>query len=624
MRPPVGLLLLCCLCLGLGLQPGQLFGLPPVDRDVERLGEATLHVASRYIATRINTLLVRQHCHNCSALVDHQQRQLVDQLLQQLALHMSILFYRLTAYIQQPWDYTLIVVNEAEAFEQLHLNYTHPLQEREFYFLIVLMARLPESELHRSVGRMCNMALLKRIINVVVLAMTRSDDDQIKLYSYRLFREHCTPGIHTYRSNQFRSDGSLLHPELFPVRFTNLSNCAFNVTGHVLPPHFMYRAPDGADLPADGALIDMHDLHGIGGELLRLLATALRFRVHLKIPMEKSEIFSTDSLSGCLAQLAAGEAELAIGGFSGSDIRRHMFSTSSVYHQSYFIFVVRSERYLGPFGQLIRPFESVVWLCLLATLLAALICVRCLGRRLRLQHPVENLLASTTGNPVPTHRVPQSSFLRHLLANWLLLTLVLRCAYQAKLFDVLRIPKQQPLPQGLAGLLRQNYTLLSSGYHDFYPRQLTQLTEGNFSQRYRLLQQARRGSRLVTISLDNNLAHWQRQHRRSSRLTHIREPIYLYQLVIYFPNSTILKFSIDRKIEQLLSSGVLAHIERRYLSTPQLGDVGSNVELVTRITNDMLHGLYRCYAALMALAGLLLLLECLAGRRLRRLLDWLQ
>lgn len=325
-------------------------------------------------------------------------------------------------------------------------------------------------------------------------------------------------------------------------------------------------------------------------------------------------------------QLASGEADLAVGGFSGSDKRRHQFATSAVYHQSYFIFVVRSERYSGPFGQLIRPFEPVVWLCLLATLLAALICARCLEQRVRLQHPVENLIASTTGNPVPSHRVPHSSFLRHLLANWLLLTLVLRCAYQAKLFDVLRIPKQQPLPHGLAGLLRQNYTLISSGYHDFYPRQLTQLMEGNFSERYQRLQQARKGTRLVTISLDNNLAHWQRKRRRGSRLTHIREPIYLYQLVIYFPNNTILKFSIDRKIEQLRSSGVLSHIERRYLPAGNFGQVDSNVELVTRITNDMLHGLYRCYVALMAMAGLLLLLERLAGRwsRLRRLLDWLQ
>ncbi|XP_064555400.1 uncharacterized protein Ir11a [Drosophila montana] len=615
-----GLLLLFSCCLSLAR--GQLFSLPTVDRDMQELAQATLHVASRYIATRINTLVVRRHCLQCGNATDHQQRQLIDQLLRQLAMHMTLLLYR-GASDEQPWDYTLFVVNEATAFEQLYLNYTYLLHEREFYFLVVLMTRLPEPDLQRSVSKICFVALGKRVINVVVLA--QQYDGGIALYAYRLFREHCEPGIHAYQSNRFLANGELLHPQLFPTRFTNLSHCALNVTGHQLPPHFMYRPADGAALPEEGALINMQDLRGIDGELLSLLARALRFNINLKIPMEKSEIFTADSMNGCFAQLASGQADLAIGGFSGSDKRRLQFSTSVVYHQSYFIFVVRMEQFFGPFGQMMRPFGRFVWLCLLGTLLAALICTRCMRTRWRLKHPLENLLATSVGNAVPVQRLPVSGFLRHLLASWLLLTLVLRCAYQAKLFDVLRTHQHQTLPHGLAGLLQQNYTLISTGYHDFYPRELTRVIDGNFSERYQQVQQAATGERLATISLINNLAHWNRLHRKNSHLTHVREPIYLYQLVIYFPNNSIFKFSFDRKIEQLLSSGVLSHIERRYLPVTFV-DMSNNMERVTRITNDMLRGLYHCYGALMTLAGLLLLLEHLALRwpALRRLFDWLQ
>ncbi|XP_062140470.1 uncharacterized protein LOC133848792 [Drosophila sulfurigaster albostrigata] len=598
------------------------FNLPNLDRDVERLANATVYVASRYIAARINTLAIRFDCRDCNAVQQLQQNQMLDQMLQHLSPHLTIYLSRGAPH-DAAKDYTLFVVHQAEAFDNFNVSATYILHEHEFYFLVVLVARQSESKLHDSVRHICSMALQSRVINVVVLTMRYNGE--IALYAYKLFNEHCSPSINAYQSNRFLASGSLMRDELFPLRFTNLSNCALNVTAHQLPPHFMYQPADGAPLPVDGKFIELDALRGIDGELLRLLATALRFRVRLMIPSDKSEIFSEDTINGCFAQLAAGKADIAIGGFSGSDNRRMQFTTSVVYHQSYFIFVVRKERYFGPFGQLMRPFGHKVWLCLLVSFLVALMCARCLGRRVGLKHPLENLLASTIGNAVPVHRLPRGGFLRHMVANWLLLTLVLRCAYQAKLFDVLRTHPYKPLPIGLAGLLQANYTLISTGYHDFYLHELTRVSNGNFSQRYMLVQHAPLGARVATISLLNNLAHWNMQHRNSSHLTYVREPIYLYQLVIYFRQNSFFKFTFDRKINQLLSSGVMAHIERRYLQV-SYADLDYNIRLVPRITNKMLRGVYRCFIVIMGVASGLFLLERLAlrCRCLRRLFDRLQ
>lgn len=327
-----------------------------------------------------------------------------------------------------------------------------------------------------------------------------------------------------------------------------------------------------------------------------------------------------------LPQLQSGLAEIAIGGLSGSDTRRKQFTTSVVYHQSNFIFVVRRERYFGPFGQLARPFSGQVWFWLLCSCLGVMIFARCLPRRVRPQHALEHLLASFIGNPVRQRNIPREGFLRQLFGVWLLLTLVLRCAYQAKLFDVLRSSRHNPLPGGLGGLLRQNYTLISTGYHDFYPMQMTRVNSGNFSQRYEKLLSAPPGSRLVTISLLNNLKHWKFLHGNHSVLAPVREPIYLYQLVIYFRHNSIFKFTFDRKINQLLSSGVISHIERRYLHVAYAELGLDDLEISPRITNDLLGGVYRCYVAVMGVASVLLVLERLAmrWRRLRRLIDWLQ
>lgn len=109
-----GLLLLCLLsCLACCQQR---FSLPSIDVDAQRLANATVHVTLRYIATRINTLVVRRDCEDCNATQQQQQLQLVDQLLYQVAPHMAILLHQGKPH-EQPRDYTLFVVNEANAFK---------------------------------------------------------------------------------------------------------------------------------------------------------------------------------------------------------------------------------------------------------------------------------------------------------------------------------------------------------------------------------------------------------------------------------------------------------------------------------------------------------------------------
>lgn len=109
-----GLLLLCLLSSRAYCQ--QRLSLPSFDVDAQRLANATVQVTLRYIATRINTLVLRRECGDCNATQQQQQLQLVDQLLHQLTPHMAILLHQGQAH-EQPWDYTLFVVNEAKAFE---------------------------------------------------------------------------------------------------------------------------------------------------------------------------------------------------------------------------------------------------------------------------------------------------------------------------------------------------------------------------------------------------------------------------------------------------------------------------------------------------------------------------
>ncbi|KAH8420086.1 hypothetical protein KR009_005646 [Drosophila setifemur] len=586
------------------------------------LANATSYLTRRFVASRTNTMAVRRSCKGCPWEVVDRQRWIIRRVRASLAQEISVLLQRGDPEESSP-DYTLFVVNNEEAFSHHKFLFSDELLEREFFFVVVVTEYQTPDTIEETAARIIVSSLHLPVTNVVVVA--QSSDGQVSTYGYTLFKRHCTLGITIRRSNHFDLlTGEPLQnmTDLYPVRKALLGGCPLNVSANHLPPHFIYRRKREQDLPK-GTPIPHQDVAGIDWELLQLLAKALNFRVNLYVPREPSQIFGEGNVSGCFAQLAEGSVQLAIGGLSGSDRRRWLFSKSTVYHQSQFVMVVRRDRFMGRFGPLLLPFGHMVWLVIAGILLLAILVTCGLSRRLRLRHSMENFVLMCIGNPIPLRRLPGSGFLRYLLASWLLLTLVLRCAYQARLFDVLRFQHHRPLPQDLPGLVQENYTLVSNGYHDFYPQEMTRILGESFSSRFLRVQRAGADERLTTISLVSNLAYWTYHHRNISHLTYVREPIYTYQLVLYFQRRSFLKPAVDRKIKQLLSAGVIAQIERRYMANADI--VQPDREIFPRITNKVMVGAYRIHFLVIGWATLAFLLERMSLRwaLLRRGLDWM-
>ncbi|XP_017156790.1 uncharacterized protein LOC108165266 [Drosophila miranda] len=599
----------------------------PEDLDTSRLANATVYLVQTYIAKRINTLVIRQGCVGCAEGLRHRQRQVIDHVLRHSSPNLSVLLYRGTPD-ETPWEYTLFVVNDERAFRQQRFTFPDTLTDREFFFLVVVTSLQHAEAVKHAAAEIILAALRILVINVAVLVQLA--DAQVVTYGYTLFKANCTAGITVQEIGRFdptTAQPLTAMPDMYPVRKLHLHGCPLKVGANHLPPHFMYRRRSPQPTYGKGE-VSGEDLKGMDWELLQLLANALHFRIRLYMPTETTLFRDGGNVSGCLEQLAAHKVDIAIGGLSGSDKRRWLFSASTVYHQSYFVLVVREDRFQARFGHLALPFRGKVWTVIICMLLVAVLATWCLSARVRLNHALENLLLMSLGNPVPVPRVPGSSFLRYLFASWLLLTLVLRCAYQAKLFDVLRLPNQRPLPEDLLSLIEQNFTMISHSNHDFYPAHMTRLLQQSFSYRFKYIQSARPGERLVTISLLNNLAYWNQKHLNSSQLTFIREPLYLDQLVVYFRKRSFLKYAFDRKIKQLLSSGVVSHIERRYLrlcyADMAAKDRDRNRNLLPRITNNIMVGAYRIYCLLLFLALVIFGLERLAQRwrALRRWFDW--
>ncbi|XP_043659462.1 uncharacterized protein LOC122624089 [Drosophila teissieri] len=639
----LAILWLCSGCLLLGIPPGMWswvraqatgrdlllarMGNPQQELNTRRLANASSYLTRNYIADRINTLVVRQSCVECSDELTHRQRQLVDQILASLAPDLSVLLHKSTAE-EIIWEYTLLVANNHNTFRGQGLSFPDELLEREFFCIVVVSEIQSRQFVKQTVESIVRYNLQTQFVNVVVLAQL--EDGTVATYSYKIFKGNCRPGITVRQINHFdRITGEPQQhmQDLYPVRNGHLGDCPVNVSATHLPPHLIYKRYSEHPPPPGNESIPAEDLSGIDWDMLQLLAKVLRFRIQLFMPQEPSQIFGEGNVTGCFKQLADGVVSIAIGGLSGSDKRRSLFSKSTVYHQSHFVMVVRRDRYLGRFGPLFLPFRGKVWGVIIAMLLLAVLSTCALRSRLRLRHPMENLFVVIVGNPIPEQRLPTRGFLRYLVASWMLLTLVLRCAYQARLFDVLRLSRHRPLPEDLSGLIRDNYTMVANGYHDFYPLELTSRQPLDFAARFERVQRAAPGERLTTISLMSNLAFWNHQHRNISCLTFVRQPIYMYHLVIYFPKRYFLRPAVDRKIKQLLSAGVLAHIERRYMQFEGNQNVASNDPiLLRRITKRIMNGAYRIHALVLVVATGTFVLEFLARRgngRLRRWMEWM-
>lgn len=329
--------------------------------------------------------------------------------------------------------------------------------------------------------------------------------------------------------------------------------------------------------------------------------------------------------------MAAGKADLAIGCLSSTDGLRHVFSYSLSYYQSLYVFIVRSGLHFGPIKQLAQAFCANVWqaigaCCIIGMIFirfiisctSSAVCEKLVGQRKHSDST--NLIVVMMGNPIKI--LPRRNCARLLLMSWLLATLVLRNAYQAKLFDSLRISKRIPIPRTISGLEAQNYILVTDKYVEFYPSNMTRIIS-NITQRYRMVQQSDR-ERFITTSMLDTLAWHNRQNWKTSCLTYIEEPIYNAQISMYFKKHSILRSIFDYRIKQLSWGGITSYIGEKHVKK-QFQVMNANSQHRPVISSNMLRGLYMLYAMLMAIACTQFALELLARRSssVKRTMNWI-
>ncbi|KMZ08635.1 uncharacterized protein LOC6725380 [Drosophila simulans] len=585
---------------------------PPQPEVMTPLVAAALEILAEQVSPSQSTLAVMDLTQDAEHR-DDRQEQLMNIILRSVGSEMALRTFQKPP-AEVPASFVVFLVNSAEAFNTLGFHFTDFHSTREFNFLILLTRRMSSRaerlEVLRDISRTC-----VRFHTSNVILITEKRDGVVLVYAYSLLNMDCDLSvslelIDIYENGLFRHG----HEARSFNRGLSLSGCPLQVSWYPLAP-FVSFIGNSSD-PEERA--QTWRLTGIDGELIKLLASIFHFRILLEEPCDKCLSHDIkDDCSGCFDQVIFSNSSILIGAMSGSHQHRSHFSFTSSYHQSSLVFIMHMSSQFGAVAQLAVPFTVIVWLALVVSSLLVVLVLwmrnRLVCGRSDLARHALQVLTTLMGNPLEARRLPRSGRVRILYAGWLLLVLVLRVVYQGKLFDSFRLPYHKPLPTEISELIRSNYTLINQEYLDYYPRELTVLTRNGSKDRFDYIQGLGKEGKFTTTSLIATMAYYNMMHWSTSRLTHIKEHIFLYQMVIYLRRHSLLKFAFDRKIKQLLSAGIIGYFVREFDASQYRKPFEEDYE-VSPIPLDSFCGLYYVSSIWLSAAVVAFILELLSQR----------
>ncbi|XP_017066822.1 uncharacterized protein LOC108104966 [Drosophila eugracilis] len=586
---------------------------PPEPEVIAPLVVAALEILDEQVSPSQSTLSVMELSEKDDQM-DHHQGDLMTRMIKEVGISIALRTFQKPPS-EVPANYVVFLVNSAQAFNTLSFNFTEMHTTREYNFLILFTRRMSSrSERLQVLRDISSTCVAFHTLNVILL--TQKKNGMVLVYTYRMFNKNCDLSINLKLIDRYEN-GSFLHghkARSFDRALNSLSGCPLTVSWYPLAPFVSFKG--NASDPDERT--EIWRLTGIDGELIKMLADIFHFRIQLEEPCDKClSADINDSCSGCFDQVIYNNSSILIGAMSGSHQHRSHFSFTCSYHQSSLVFIMHMSSQFGAVAQLAVPFCATVWMALVVSGVFVALFV---WLRTRIVYGISDLanhglqvLTTLMGNPLEAWNIPRNSWIRIYYAGWLLMVLVLRVVYQGKLFDSFRLPYNKPVPRDISELINANYTLLTQEYLDFYPRDLTVLTRNGSKDRFDYIQGSGEEAKLTTTSLIATMTYYNQMHWSTSRLTHIKEHIFLYQMVIYLRRHSLLKIAFDRKIKQLLSAGIIGYLVREF-DTSQYATPYEEYYEVSPIPLDAFCGLYYVSAILLSAAVVAFILELLSQR----------
>jgi len=346
---------------------------------------------------------------------------------------------------------SIILLDEIASFRV----FARQLTAESFNFRGLFLFVLADGRTHQEIFATC---WKLSIYNVDVLIKA---DECVQLMTFMPFRKNSSCGdtssimIDRYVNGTFDDSLRLL----FSEKFADLQQCPIKSMTFEEPPAVIEQKNESS-----GAF----EIVGYEVELIESLSKALNFRLDvqfLKGTEQWGFVHQNGSVSGKLASLMNGKAEIAFGNYFLKANRIKYLDCSLTYFNYPIVFVIPPGRRLNPLEKLLSPFDWIVWLLLFGTLALSslsILLITLLPRALRnlifgrnVKHPFMNMLIAIVGGSQPA--VPRRNFARFILMMFLMFCLILRNAYQGSLYRFLQTDSRLKEAQNIDELIQGGF-----------------------------------------------------------------------------------------------------------------------------------------------------------------------
>lgn len=167
--------------------------------------------------------------------------------------------------------------------------------ERFFNFFVLLTWSANNAvELNETLYKIFKTSLNFNVKNVVVMCKS-FEGSHFSFYTYEFFnKENCEDKIIIREINRYEN-GTLENEYLFLDHISNFHGCFLNVSAHAIQPLLNFKG----DTKNETQLMESYRLSGVEGEILKIVAEVLNFRIRLRFPEGRNEINMYYHSSGC-------------------------------------------------------------------------------------------------------------------------------------------------------------------------------------------------------------------------------------------------------------------------------------------------------------------------------------
>ncbi|XP_035918008.1 uncharacterized protein LOC118516251 [Anopheles stephensi] len=510
---------------------------------------------------------------------DHhlEQRDVLSLVLRYTSGHCTVTFANVAdnAGPRQPQRTQAILLGEdVDAFERLLANFSPTANDYSGRYLLVLTSTEQPIEWSRLFGLLWS----RHMVHVNVLLVTANST--VRVYSYDPYSpKHCGHPIVKLVTDFPSGSGDIRRQRnLYPRRrVTSLHNCTLRVGSFEAKPYiFLERKADGYT-----------ELGGFEGDMLRLLAHRLQFRVNVTEPLRQSQwgVMGAPGNSTGTMQLVQDELVDLVIACMALDVTRSIYlKPGCTHYTSRILLAVPPGRPYSAFEKLFRPFRTDIWTALgamLGCVVTVVVVLNC-GQRARslrrfvygpsVQMPLLRALYVLWGGTVVV--VPRRNFARSLLALWLSFTFVLRTLYQGSLYLYLQRSATYP-PLATMDEVHQSalhYHMVNIAMRFFVDRpeiraRTNIIPPGLDSLGAQVAGMANHYRDRVVVCPQDMVAYNNKLNRALGAGQFIqvtRESITLFPLTIYYPKKSFLTQLFDREVRHIVQSGLMDFWVRNY------------------------------------------------------------